>query len=142
MTGVFDIAHLKPEGLHAVIKTTQLLSDLGEAMGWCLDEPVDLQAKLRDKYGLYKPQSGASLIVHLSNRLDQWHTCLNVCLQERTSQETLTTCHRALATLEEDAAWKVDLMTELSCPFKLASTIWNLTDNGCRSMSNDCESYF
>jgi hypothetical protein len=61
MTEVFDIADLKPEGLHAVIKTTQLLSDLGEAMAWCLDKPVDLQAKLRDEYDLYKPQSGAKL---------------------------------------------------------------------------------
>jgi hypothetical protein len=52
MTEVFDIADVKPEGLHAVIKTTQLLSDLGEAMAWCLDKPVDLQAKLRDEYDL------------------------------------------------------------------------------------------
>lgn len=59
MMEVFDIADLKPEGLHAVIKRTHLLSDLGEAMAWCLDKPVDLQAKLRDEYDLYKPQSGA-----------------------------------------------------------------------------------
>jgi hypothetical protein len=58
MTKVFDIADLKPEGLHAVIKTTQLLCDLGEMMAWSMDEPCDLQDMLYREYSWYKPQSG------------------------------------------------------------------------------------
>ena len=59
MTDVFDITDLKPESLHAVIKSAALLSDLGEALGWNLPEPVDLQALLLQNHGWYKPQTGA-----------------------------------------------------------------------------------
>jgi hypothetical protein len=38
MTEVFDISDLKPECLHAVIKTAALLSDMGEIMALTLPE--------------------------------------------------------------------------------------------------------
>jgi hypothetical protein len=58
MSKVFDIADLKAEGLHVVIKTTQLLSDLREVMAWSIDEPCNLQDMLYREHGWYKPQSG------------------------------------------------------------------------------------
>jgi hypothetical protein len=58
-TDVFDIADLKPEALHAVIKTTpSLLSDLGETLALLCPVPVDLCEKLHLLWGCYKPQSG------------------------------------------------------------------------------------
>jgi hypothetical protein len=57
-TDVFDIAELKPEALHAVIKTAALLSDLGETLALLCPVPFDLGAKLHLLWGWYKPQSG------------------------------------------------------------------------------------
>jgi hypothetical protein len=60
MFDVFDITDLKPEALHALIKTVALLSDLSEAMGYMMDPPVDVRESLWKTKGWYKPQSGSS----------------------------------------------------------------------------------
>jgi hypothetical protein len=57
LTSAFDIADLKPECLHAVIKSVALLADLGETLGLLLPEPIELSAEL-EKAGLHKPMSG------------------------------------------------------------------------------------
>jgi hypothetical protein len=57
-TDIFDIADLKPEALHAVIKTPALLSDLGETLALLCPVPLDLGEKLHLLWGWYKPQSG------------------------------------------------------------------------------------
>jgi hypothetical protein len=57
LTSMFDIADLKPECLHAVIKSVALLADLGETLGLQLREPSELSVEL-DKEGLHKPTSG------------------------------------------------------------------------------------
>lgn len=81
MTNVFDVQDLKPEALHAVIKTTQLLSDLGEAMAWSLPEPFDLQARLYEERGWYKPQSGG---VHHYISIGSGPSTSSRCCQEYT----------------------------------------------------------
>ena len=58
MTAVIDIKELKPESLHAVIKTAALLSDLGEAIGYTMEPKVELQQLLERKHGWYKPPTG------------------------------------------------------------------------------------
>jgi hypothetical protein len=60
MCDVFDITDLKPEALHALIKTVALLSDLSEAMGYMIDPPVDVRESLWKTKGWFKPQSGIS----------------------------------------------------------------------------------
>jgi hypothetical protein len=59
MTEVFDISDLKPECLHAVIKTDALLFDMGEIMAVTLPEEqaFDLAVKLEQEHGWYKSQS-------------------------------------------------------------------------------------
>jgi hypothetical protein len=57
LTSIFDIADLKPECLHAVIKSVALLADLGETLGLLLPEPIELSVEL-EKEGLHKPTSG------------------------------------------------------------------------------------
>jgi hypothetical protein len=57
LTGVFDIADLKPECLHAVIKSVALLADLGETLSLLLPTPIELAVEL-DKEGMHKPTSG------------------------------------------------------------------------------------
>jgi hypothetical protein len=58
MTSIFNVEELMPEAFHAVIKTAELLSDLGDAIGYSLEEPIDLTEALRVEHGWYKPQSG------------------------------------------------------------------------------------
>jgi hypothetical protein len=60
-TSVFDIKDLKPEALHAVIKTTALLADIGDTLALTSPVPFDLLEKLRLLWGYYKPQSGVML---------------------------------------------------------------------------------
>jgi hypothetical protein len=55
---VFRLEDLKTEALHAVIRTTQMFSDLVEAMALTLKELVSLPEVLRECYGCFKPQSG------------------------------------------------------------------------------------
>jgi hypothetical protein len=63
MTEVFEVSDLKPECLHAVIKTAALLSNMGEIMALTLPEEqaFDLAVKLEQEHGWYKPQSGARI---------------------------------------------------------------------------------
>jgi hypothetical protein len=73
-TDVFDIRDLKPEALHAVIKTTALLSDLGETLALLCPVPFDLGEKLRLLWGWYKPQSGydASTAANWARNVEVW----------------------------------------------------------------------
>jgi hypothetical protein len=52
---------VKPECLHAAIKTAAVLSNMGEIMALTLPEgqAFDLAVKLEQEHGWYKPQSGA-----------------------------------------------------------------------------------
>jgi hypothetical protein len=82
-TDVFDIADLKPEALHAVIKTTpSLLSELGETLTLLCPVPFDLGEKLHLLWVCYKPQSGYDALtaatwarnVHTWGKLLEPHT--------------------------------------------------------------------
>jgi ABC-type taurine transport system ATPase subunit len=49
---------LRPEALHMVIKTAQLLADLGETLALLCPVPFGLTEKLQLLWGWFKPQSG------------------------------------------------------------------------------------
>jgi hypothetical protein len=55
---VFDIADLKPEALHVVIKTAAHLSNLGGTLALLCPVPFDQVEKLYLLWAWYKPQSG------------------------------------------------------------------------------------
>jgi hypothetical protein len=53
-----QFGRVKARGIACRDKTAELLSNLGEAMGSSLEEPIDLAEALRVEHGWYKPQSG------------------------------------------------------------------------------------
>jgi hypothetical protein len=63
-TSVFDIKDIKPEALHAVIKTTALLLNLGDTLALASPVPFELSEKLRLLWCYYKPQYGVMLLVY------------------------------------------------------------------------------
>jgi hypothetical protein len=73
-TDVFDIKDLKPEALHAAIKTAALPADLGETLALMLPVLIDLTEKLRLLWGWYKPQSGydASTAAQWTRNMGIW----------------------------------------------------------------------
>jgi hypothetical protein len=73
-TDVFDIADLRPEALHCIIKTTALLADLGDTLALLTPVPFDLSEQLRLRWGWYKPQSGyeASTAAQWARNVSEW----------------------------------------------------------------------
>lgn len=96
MTPAFDIRDLKPECLHAVIKTTALLSDVGETMALSLPdgETCDLAVRLEQEYNLFKPQSGydGSTAKKCAMSVDEW----KVLLDQHPSQSEYVTAAKAM----------------------------------------------
>jgi hypothetical protein len=77
-TDVFDIKDLRPEALHTVIKTAQLLADLGDTLALLCPVPFALTEKLQLLWGWFKPQSGElqnHIILPLCNRCDTTKVC-------------------------------------------------------------------
>jgi hypothetical protein len=73
-TDVFDIADLRSEALHCIIKTTALLADLGGTLALLTPVPFDLSEQLRLRWGWYKPQSGyeASTAAQWARNVSEW----------------------------------------------------------------------
>jgi hypothetical protein len=65
-TDVLDIRDLKPDALHAVIKTAALLSDLSKTLALLGPVPFNLSKKRRLLWGWHKPQSGILLDMRVS----------------------------------------------------------------------------
>jgi hypothetical protein len=73
-TDVFDIADLRSEALHCIIKTTALLADVGGTLALLTPVPFDLSEQLRLRWGWYKPQSGyeASTAAQWARNVSEW----------------------------------------------------------------------
>jgi hypothetical protein len=83
LTSIFDIADLKPECLHAVIKRVALLAGLGETLGLLLLGPIELSVEL-DKEGLHKPTSGMkSKMFTLACETVTWKLPWSILVQSR-----------------------------------------------------------